>query len=483
MYRKASEGWAKHLDFMILDIVCLHISFLLAYFMYIGIENPYASPVYRNMGIVLTLIDIVIITFLGLFKDVLKRGYYKEFAAAVKQVCFIELFATFYLFAAKAGAEYSRVTLYLMALIYIIVTYIARLFWKFYLKKKRFRGGDRALLVVTGAKIAESVVKNIKNNNYEGFHIVGLAVASKNLQGKVIAGVPVVADQDTVANYVRREWVDEVFINLPMEEPYPDELINQFIEMGVVVHMKLARSSNLLGKQQFVEQIGNYAVLTTSINYATMGQLFLKRVMDIFGGIVGCLITGILYIILAPIIRSKSPGPVFFKQTRVGKNGKQFQMYKFRSMYMDAEERKKELMAQNRVKDGMMFKLDWDPRIIGSKKLPNGVVKKGVGNFIRDWSLDEFPQFINVLKGDMSLVGTRPPTVDEWEKYDLHHRARLATKPGVTGMWQISGRSNITDFEEVVKLDKKYISEWNLGLDIKIILKTVGVVFKREGSM
>ena len=150
---------------------------------------------------------------------------------------------------------------------------------------------------------------------------------------------------------------------------------------------------------------------------------------------------------------------------------------------MDAEERKKELMAQNRVKDGMMFKLDWDPRIIGSRQLPDGTVKKGIGNFIRDWSLDEFPQFINVLLGDMSLVGTRPPTVDEWEKYNLHHRARLAAKPGVTGMWQVSGRSNITDFEEVVKLDTQYITEWDMGLDVKILLKTVGVVFKREGSM
>ena len=109
---------------------------------------------------------------------------------------------------------------------------------------------------------------------------------------------------------------------------------------------------------------------------------------------------------------------------------------------MDAEERKKELMAQNDIKDGMMFKMDNDPRII-----------KGIGNFIRDYSLDEFPQFWNVLIGDMSLVGTRPPTVDEWEKYEMHHRSRLAFKPGLTGMWQVSGRSNITDFEEVVRLD------------------------------
>lgn len=128
-------------------------------------------------------------------------------------------------------------------------------------------------------------------------------------------------------------------------------------------------------------------------------------------------------------------------------------------------------MDKNNIKDGMMFKMDDDPRII-----------KGVGNFIRKTSLDEFPQFWNVLKGDMSLVGTRPPTVDEWEKYDLHHRRRLAAKPGLTGMWQVSGRSSITDFEKVVSLDTQYITEWSLGLDIKILFKTVEVIFKGEGA-
>lgn len=145
-------------------------------------------------------------------------------------------------------------------------------------------------------------------------------------------------------------------------------------------------------------------------------------------------------------------------------------------MYPDAEARKAELMAQNKVKDGMMFKMENDPRIIGGE---NG---KGIGNFIRNTSLDEFPQFWNVLKGDMSLVGTRPPTVDEWDKYELHHRARLAIKPGLTGMWQVSGRSDITDFEEVVRLDTEYIQNWSFGLDIKILLKTVEVVLKGSGA-
>src|SRR5699024_10666589 len=164
---------------------------------------------------------------------------------------------------------------------------------------------------------------------------------------------------------------------------------------------------------------------------------------------------------VGPFIYLRSPGPIFFRQTRVGKNGKVFEIYKFRSMYLDAEERKSELMEQNEM-SGLMFKLENDPRII-----------KGIGRFIRRTSIDELPQFWNVLKGDMSLVGTRPPTVDEWEQYELHHRIRMATKPGITGMWQVSGRSDITDYEEVVRLDTEYIENWSIGLDIKILLKTV----------
>ena len=167
---------------------------------------------------------------------------------------------------------------------------------------------------------------------------------------------------------------------------------------------------------------------------------------------------------------------------RIGKNGKKFKIYKFRSMYKDAEERKAELMSQNKM-EGLMFKMDYDPRIIGSEKKDKNGNPKGIGNFIRKTSLDEFPQFWNVLKGDMSLVGTRPPTVDEWEKYELHHRSRMSIKPGITGMWQASGRSDITDFEEVVKLDTEYIENWSIGLDVKILLKTVTSVLKSEGSV
>ena len=215
------------------------------------------------------------------------------------------------------------------------------------------------------------------------------------------------------------------------------------------------------------------------MNYATDRQAFAKRALDILGGLVGCFLTGIIFIFVAPAIYISSPGPIFFSQTRIGQNGKTFKMYKFRSMYMDAEERKAELMAQNKVGDGMMFKMDFDPRIIGNKVLPNGKKKTGIGQFIRKTSLDEFPQFFNILVGDMSLVGTRPPTLDEWEKYEPHHRARMSFRPGLTGLWQVSGRSNITDFEEVVKLDTQYIGEWSVKGDISILFKTVMGVLKK----
>lgn len=482
MYGKGAQGWVKHLDFMILDIVCLQIAFLLAYFIRHGFVNPYASQLYCNMAIVLTFIEILVVILFGSLKNVLKRGYYKEFSMTIKQVCLVELLATFYLFSTQEN-EYSRFVLYLMGFIYALLSYSTRIGWKMFLKKKMVSVGKRSLLIITSEDMAEEVVNNIRQNNYEMFRIAGIVVIDRDLKGTMINGVPVVADCATVVDFVCRKWVDEVFFDLPAEVPYPDDLNNQFIEMGVVVHIKLIKASGFAGQKNFVERLGNYTVLTTSLNYATPSQIFIKRSIDIVSGMMGCMITAILFVILAPLIYVQSPGPIFFQQERVGMNGKHFKMYKFRSMYLDAEERKAELLAQNRVKDGMMFKLDYDPRIIGCRKLPDGTIKKGIGNYIRDWSLDEFPQFINVLKGDMSLVGTRPPTVDEWEKYELHHRARLATKPGITGLWQVSGRSNITSFEKVVELDTKYIRDWTMGTDFRILLKTVQVVLGRDGSM
>ena len=224
--------------------------------------------------------------------------------------------------------------------------------------------------------------------------------------------------------YVCQEWIDEVLIVISENLPYPDELIDKLTETGVTVHLNLAKITNQTGKRQFVEKVGSYTVLTTSLNYASFGQLFLKRLMDICGGLVGCIFTGIITIFVGPAIYLASPGPIFFSQERVGKNGKKFKMYKFRSMYMDAEARKAELMKENKRGDEKMFKMDFDPRVIGNKVLPDGTHKTGVGDFIRRTSLDEFPQFFNVLKGDMSIVGTRPPLISETNLYEPRHKVK-----------------------------------------------------------
>ena len=483
MYQRTFQSWLKHLDFILLDLLCLHLSFLAGYLIRNGLESPYLIPTYRNMAIVCTLIQLIVVIFFGTMKNVMKRGYWRELSATLKNVCLVELLSAFYLFTIQEADSYSRMVLYLTGIFYIISSYVVRIGWKAVLRRQGEEGnGKRSLLIATTDQLIFDVVEEVRQNNYGAFHVAGIVLLDKDFRGGTIQGIPVVADASDAADYACREWVDEVFICLPENEKYPSGLVNQFTDMGIVVHLSLMKAAHLTGKKQFVEKLGSYTVLTTSMNYASPHQLFLKRVFDIIGGLAGCILTAAVFVFIAPAVYLKSPGPIFFAQTRVGKNGKKFKMYKFRSMYLDAEERKRDLLEQNRVKDGMMFKLDWDPRIIGARMV-DGKPKKGIGNYIRDLSIDELPQFFNVLKGDMSLVGTRPPTVDEWEKYELHHRKRLATKPGITGMWQVSGRSNITDFEEVVRLDTRYINEWCIGLDLRILFKTVLVVLGREGSM
>lgn len=481
MYKKKPQDWMKHLDFIALDLLCLIVAFFSAYIVRFGAErwNPRE---YTNLILILVLVDFAVLVISSSMRGVMYRGWYIEFTVTVKHTLLVTMLCLFYLFAVKGSEVYSRLFfVYLMAF-YLALGYCTRQLWKFYVRRTPERS-KAAIFLITTRDRAEDVVKRYRVREDEQYILKGLCLLDEEGAGKTIQDTPVTCNPKELLQYLCREWVDEVLISVPTEFGFPNDLINALAEMGIVVHMEMELESELNWGYQQVEKLAGRTVLTVGMKMATPLQMLLKRLLDILGGIVGCLITGLLTIIIGPMIYIQSPGPIFFSQTRVGKNGKRFQMYKFRSMYLDAEERKAELMAQNRVGGGLMFKLDFDPRIIGSRKLPDGTVKKGIGNFIRDWSLDEFPQFWNVLKGDLSLVGTRPPTVDEWDRYELHHRARLAAKPGITGMWQVSGRSKITDFEQVVALDKKYIQEWSMGLDLRILLQTVLVVLRREGSM
>ena len=267
----------------------------------------------------------------------------------------------------------------------------------------------------------------------------------------------------------RQMPLDEVFISLPDEDmSYVKHIIYDLESMGVACHYNI----DIIERPSKEVRVGSFAgftVVTYSINHFDYRRMVVKRMIDIVGGLVGCLITVAVTPFVAVAIKLDSPGPVLFAQTRIGKNGRRFKIYKFRSMYIDAEARKKELEVLNEMQ-GLMFKMENDPRITK------------VGKFIRKTSIDELPQFFNIVKGDMSLVGTRPPTEGEFEQYNSHYRRRISMTPGLTGLWQISGRSEIVDFDEVVKLDLEYIDNWTLGLDIKILFQTVWVVLTGRGS-
>lgn len=468
MYKKEKRSWMKHLDFTIADILCLQLAFIISYFIRLGFMIPYRDDWYQRLAVVLILIDICVVFFMEPYKGILRRSYIQEFRAVVIHASTVFLGMVLYLYAVKQSNIYSRQVLFVYWGLSVFFQYGIHLVLKRWVRSRlRNVKNQSAMVIVTTDALVEDCIRDFEDNRYREFIVRGIVIVDKPRQGDVIREVPVVANADNFFDYIRTNVVDEVFINGNSIDS-SEALAADLLEMGVTVHFKLVHESKLM-PNQVVEECGRYMVLTSSLRIATPRQLLIKRCMDILGSLVGLILMGIAFLIFAPLIKRQSPGPIFFSQIRVGKNGRHFKLYKFRSMNVNAEEQKKELLEQNQM-DGLMFKMEDDPRVFP------------VGKLMRKLSIDELPQFWNILKGEMSLVGTRPPTIDEFVQYETHHRARLGIKPGLTGMWQVSGRSDITDFEEVVKLDTKYIANWTIGLDIKIILKTIEVVLKGKGA-
>ena len=468
------------MDFMLQELICFQIAFCVAYMIRHGFTNPYESLLYRNTALVGMLIQVFIIISLNVYKDILWRGYYKEFVNTIKTVSLVMLMIVFYMFIIQQGSVFSRVVLVGTAGYYCILSYVMRCLRKIYLRDvKKVKGSQKTLIIVTTRDAASDAIKQIQQKNIGEFIIKGIIYLDcEESTEKEVGGIPIVAASSGAVEYICRNWVDELFMIVPSLNGAYRKFLDCMTDMNMIVHICVGLESDFPMRKRTIEQFGEYMVVTVSSSVLSDREAFIKRLMDITGGFIGCILSALITLVIGPIIYIKSPGPIFFSQERVGRNGKTFRMYKFRSMYPDAEDRKKELAELNEVEDGYMFKIENDPRIIGSEKGPG----KGIGNFIRKTSLDEFPQFFNVLKGDMSLVGTRPPTLDEWEKYEPYHRGRMSVRPGITGMWQVNGRSDVMDFEKVVDLDRRYIAEWTVGLDIKILLKTVLMVIKGEGA-
>lgn len=484
MYRKATKGWVKHIDFTLIELACLFISLLIASTIrhgnrgFAGFWDQYSVLVY-----IMLATNFILSIILHSYNKVLRRGRLRELGETVRLIFFTWAISLGALYMAHIAGNYSRVVMGMSAVIHLVLTYTIRLLWKMVIRKINSRWDANSLLIIASRAEAAEVVKQIRGDKFNYDNIAGIATFEVPFPGEKIEDVEVLSSADSVTEYVKRHWVDEVLIAVTPGTGLPVEMVEALNDMGITVHVRIDMlGMETVGVQQVVSKKGNMLLITNSRKFMSRRDAVLKRIIDILGGLAGCVLVGILYLWVAPKIKKESPGPVFFKQTRIGRNGRTFKIYKFRSMYLDAEERKKELMAKSNYQDGLMFKMDFDPRVIGNYIDEEGKEHRGIGDYIRRKSIDEFPQFINVLKGDMSLVGTRPPTPDEYEKYELHHKSRLSFPVGVTGMWQVSGRSEITDFEEVVKLDNQYIDNWSIGLDIRIILKTIGVVFKGKGA-
>ncbi len=473
MYRKKKRSWVKHLDFIILDMIAAELALFVGVYLkfdgsIIFLDRFEWYNLYQGLAKILPFIDLTGVLFTETYTGILRRTKYQEITSTIWH-CLVNFLGIFiYMYANKTSYYYSREAIGYSAVGMVVFTYLFRVIWKRFIRRRKLLDVNKSsMIVVAESTTVEHCLSEIAHSPYTEFKVEGVAVVDVDMTGQEIQGIPVIASADTLFEYLRTNVVDEVFLdgNTRASE---ESLAGRLVEQGLTVHMSLIHTNNLM-PNRIMETYGDYVVLTTSMHIANNRQAFLKRLMDIVGALVGLVFAFIAFIIFAPIIKIQSPGPVFFTQTRIGKNGRRFKFYKFRTMYMDAEERKKELMAQNEIQ-GNMFKMENDPRIIP------------IGHFLRKYSIDELPQFWNVLMGQMSLVGTRPPLEDEYERYALHHKARLSIKPGLTGMWQVSGRSDIKDFEKVVALDTEYISNWSLGLDIKLLFKTIAVVFGGKGS-
>ncbi len=479
MYKRINPGWLKHWDFEILDIVAMEIAFILAYIIRHWDVFPYLPALYIRLAIMLAVLDLVVILFTNNYKSILQRNKTQELVAVVQHATIVQLLLLVYEYTIQETDAFSRTVFFLSWGLAVIFCLFGRLVLKRTVRARLTAEKNQShMLVLAENGHVGQVIEKLYQKTWRGYRVTVVAVPGDEFTEELPlkSDVPVLCGKEAILEYVRQNVVDEVYIDTYGSQEELNTQIDLFLGMGITVHVGMGFLPDDL-PNQLMERMGEAYVVTAAVKTATGWQIALKRALDIVGGLIGVILTGIIYIFVAPAIKIASPGPAFFTQTRIGKNGRPFKMYKFRSMHMDAEERLAEVMDQNEI-DGLMFKLENDPRIIGSEKGPG----KGIGNFIRKTSLDEFPQFLNVLKGDMSLVGTRPPTVNEYEQYALHHKIRLSMKPGITGLWQVSGRSDIKNFEKVVEMDAAYIENWTLILDIKILFQTLGVVFTGKGS-
>ena len=473
MYRKRKQ--LMELAVCVIDALAVLFSLFVAGILrYHNMSQMMGAENMQELCSMILVVHIASYYFLKVYDGFFQRGRYSELILTIKYNLVLVAGAMLIGFSMKNVVFVSRLV---MGYFFVINTILIWLIHIFIRNKDRVLHWSKRrvtnLLVVTTKEYFTEIQDRFEKSKETTWNIMGVVLLNNEENLQELNGVKVISDtEDAYLEYATLHVVDEVFIQLDAiqsKEHFLKNMILEFEKMGVVVNLNLDLFNLGVTGEKRIYSVEKYNVIAFSSRLFDYRMVMVKRLIDIAGALVGLSITLVVGIVLAPILLLESPGPLIFKQKRVGENGRIFDFYKFRSMYQDAEVRKKELMEKNEMQ-GLMFKMENDPRITK------------VGAFIRKTSLDELPQFWNVLKGDMSLVGTRPPTVDEYQQYSYYQKRRISFRPGITGLWQISGRSNIKNFDEVVKLDLEYIDNWSILLDFKIIFKTILVVLRGSGA-
>lgn len=472
MYRKKHQ--ILELFLCMVDAAAVLVSLILSGIIRYGSYSCWKGTTdIRMLCCTILLIHIALFYFMKISDGFFRRGRYKELLLCVQYNTMLIICIAFTGFVLKNELMMSRLMMGYFFLINIVLLWLVHIVMRN--KEKIFRISDRRqenLLIVTTTDAVHEIIENFLRSKEIAWTITGIILLDSAGKIQDINGIPVLGRKDDFLGFTSKHVVDEVFIrvaSIQKNEKILKKMIFEFENMGLVVNLNLDLFDLGFSGEKRIYPLEGYNVVAFSSRLLDYRMILVKRLLDIAGAFIGLCITIPIGIVLMPFLLRESPGPLIFKQQRVGQNGRVFDFYKFRSMYVDAERRKAELVEKNEM-NGPIFKMENDPRVTK------------VGHFIRKTSIDELPQFWNVLKGDMSLVGTRPPTVDEFLQYESYQRRRMSFRPGITGLWQVSGRSNIKNFDDIVKLDLEYIDNWSLALDIKIICKTVGVVFRRRGA-
>lgn len=373
--------------------------------------------------------------------------------------------------------DVSRLLIFLFYLMDLIVLILARwLIDRLIVSKRKDHYFHRQILILGSRNAAQELIQIIKNQKESIIKVVGCIELNREDVGKTVScEVKVIGTLDDLRDILLNRVIDEVLITMPLNEIKNSEWYLSFINtFGITVriipywYIRKFMTSHTFHSVK-VEQFLSEPALVISRVQKNQDAMAIKSIMDYVLALFALIITFPLFVIVPCLIKLFSPGPVFYKQIRSGQDGRKFPLYKFRSMVIGAEEQQYTLIELNES-DGPAFKIRKDPRIIPY-----------IGKFLRKFGLDELPQFLNVIRGEMSIVGPRPPTPAEVDKYELWQRRRLSMKPGITCIWQIQpGRNDIT-FNQWMDMDMDYIDHWSLRLDIVLILKTIPAMLLGQG--